>query len=277
MARISLVVFGNKAAILLRCFLRGRRFHLPQSISPQGVLSEADKKGEVMQEHMTDPTNGARQPARRRLLGMGVLGGAALATGVLSAKPANAGLLDVLDRFLDLDPIVINFAYRMEELQCDFFTRAAYSKGFGQMSARERSAINLIAMQDREQFEALGAVRQKLGIKNYNHYDQPNASASPSPRNFTFGNAFNSRTDLLNTAIEIKGLAVASYHGAVNLIDRGNLTLAAAIAGTDGRHLSVLRELAGMDPVPSSFEEAKSPQETGRLLSKYGFTGGGIR
>ena len=230
-----------------------------------------------MQEHMTEPTNEARQPARRRLLGMGVLGGAALATGVLSAKPAGADIVDFLDKFLDLDPIVINFAYRLEELQADFFERAAYSKGFGQMSAREQGAINLIAMQDREQFEALGKLRQKLGIKNYDHYDQPNASASPSPRKFSFGSAFSSRDELLKTAVEIKGLAVASYHGSVNLIDRGNLTLAAAIAGTDGRHLAVLREIAGMDPVPSSFEEAKSPQETGRELGKYGFAGGGIR
>lgn len=230
-----------------------------------------------MQEHMTEPTNEARLPARRRLLGMGVLGGAALATGVLSAKPASADIVDFLDKFLDLDPIVINFAYRMEELQAEFFTRAISSKGFGQMSGREQGAIALIAQQDREQFEALGKLRQRLSVKNYDHYDQPNASASPSPRDFTFGNAFNSRSELLNTAVEIKGLSVASYHGAVNLIDRGNLTLAAAIAGTDGRHLAVLRELAGMDPVPSSFEEAKSPQETGRILGKYGFTGGGIR
>jgi hypothetical protein len=230
-----------------------------------------------MQEHMTQPTNEARLPARRRLLGMGVLGGAALATGVLSSKPAGADIVDFLDKFLDLDPIVINFAYRLEELQCDYFTRAAYSRGFGQMSAREQGTINLIAMQDREQFEALGKARQRLGIKNHDHFDQPNASSSPAPRNFHYGDAFNSRKSLLETAVEIKGLSVASYHGAVNLIDRGNLTLAAAIAGTDGRHLSVLREISGLDPVPSSFEEAKSPQETGRLLGKYGFTGGGIR
>ncbi len=230
-----------------------------------------------MQEHMTEATNEARLPARRRLLGMGVLGGAALAAGVLSAKPASADIVDFLDKFLDLDPIVINFAYRMEELQAEYFGRAVSSKGFGQMSGRERSVIALIAQQDREQFEAIGRLRERLGVKNYDHYDQPNASASPSPRSFTFGNAFNSRDELLKTAIEIKSLSVASYHGAVNFVDRGNLTFAAAIAGTDGRHLSVLREIAGLDPVPSSFEEAKSPQETGRLLSKYGFTGGGIR
>lgn len=230
-----------------------------------------------MQDNMTQPTNKARQPARRRLLGMGVLGGAALATGVLSAKPASADIVDFLNKFLDLDPIVVNFAYRMEELQADFFNRAAYSRGFGQMSAREQSAINLIAMQDREQFEALGKLRERRGIKNYNHYDEPNASSSPAPRNFSYGNAFNSRDELLKTAVEIKGLSVASYHGSVNLVARDIVTLAAAIAGTDGRHLAVLREISGLDPVPSPFEEAKSPQETGRLLGKYGFTGGGIR
>jgi len=219
----------------------------------------------------------ARDPSRRRLLGMGVLGGAALATGVLSAKPASADIVDFLDRLLDLDPIVINFAFELEELQVDFFERAALSRGFGELSSRAQSTFNLIGMQDREQFEALAKLRAKLGVKSADRFEQPNASASRRPRSFNFGDAFDSRDSLMKTAIEIKGLAVASYHGSVNLVDRGNLTLAAAIAGTDGRHLSVLRELAGLDPVPTSFEEAISPQDTGRMLGKYGFKGGGFR
>jgi hypothetical protein len=219
----------------------------------------------------------ARDPARRRLLGMGVLGGAALATGVLGVKPANADIIDFLDKFLYLDPIVINFAHELEELQADYFERAGLSRAFGQLSAREQGAINLIARQDREQFEKLSQLRNRLNIKGSDSFESPNASASRRPRNFTFGNAFQSRDSMLREAVEIKGLAVASYHGAVDIIDRGNLTLAAAIAGTDGRHLSVLREIAGLDPVPSSFEEARSPQETGRILARYGFNGGGVR
>lgn len=219
----------------------------------------------------------ARDPSRRRLLGMGVLGGAALATGVLGAKPASADIVDFLDRLLDLDPIVINFAFELEELQVDFFERAALSRGFGQLSSREQSTFNLIGMQDRQQFEKLGQLRTKLGVKSADHFESTNASASRRPRHFDFGDAFNSRESLMETAVEIKGLAVASYHGAVNHVDRGNLTLAAAIAGTDGRHLAVLRELAGLDPVPTSFEEAISPQDTGRMLGKYGFQGGGLR
>lgn len=219
----------------------------------------------------------ARDPARRRLLGIGVLGGAALATGVLGTKSANADIVDFLDRILDLDPIVINFAYELEELQAAFFDSAARSRGFYQLSAREQSTINLIAMQDRQQFEVLKRLRAKLGIKAGDSFESRNAEASRRPRTFTFGNAFHSRKSLMNNAIEIKRLSVASYHGSVNLVNRGNVTVAAAIAGTDGRHLAVLRELAGLDPVPTSFEEAISPQDTGRMLAKYGFTGGGLR
>lgn len=220
----------------------------------------------------------ARSPQRRKLLGMGLAAsGAALAFGTMGTGTAKADIVDFLDRLLDLDPIVINFAYELEELQTDFFERAALSRGYNQLSSREQNTFNLIAMQDRQQFEALGKLRAKLGVKSGDRFEQSNASASRRPRSYEFGSAFNSRDELMKTAIEIKGLAVASYHGSVNLIDRGNLTLAAAIAGTDGRHLSVLRELAGLDPVPTSFEEAISPQDTGRKLSKYGFKGGGLR
>jgi len=220
----------------------------------------------------------ARSPQRRKLLGMGLAaGGAALAFGTMGTGTAKADIVDFLDRLLDLDPIVINFAYELEELQTDFFERAALSRGFGQLSSREQSTFNLIAKQDRQQFEKLGKLREKLGVKSGDRFEAPNAASSRRPRSYNFGGAFNSRDELMKTAIEIKRLSVASYHGAVNNVDRGNLTLAAAIAGTDGRHLVVLRELAGLDPVPTSFEEAISPQDTGRMLGKYGFNGGGFR
>lgn len=219
-----------------------------------------------------------RSPARRKLLGMGLAaGGAVLAMGTIGKGVATADIIDLLDGPLDLDPIVINFAFELEELQVDFFERAALSRGFNELSSREQSTFNLIGMQDREQFEAIGKLRAKLGIKSGNNFESYNTESSRRPRKFRFGGAFNSRDSLMKTAIEIKSLAVASYHGAVTHVDRGNLTLAAAIAGTDGRHLSVLREMAGLDPVPTSFEEAISPQVTGRKLSKYGFNGGGLR
>ena len=217
-------------------------------------------------------------PARRKLLGMGLAaGGAVLAMGTIGKGIAKADIIDFLDGPLDLDPIIINFAFELEELQVDFFERAALSRGFNQLSSREQSTFSLIGMQDRAQFEAIRNLRAKLGIKSGNSFESYNSESSRRPRTFRFGGAFNSRESLMNEAIEIKSLAVASYHGAVTHIDRGNLTLAAAIAGTDGRHLVILRELAGLDPVPSSFEEAISPQDTGNKLAKYGFKGGGLR
>lgn len=234
-----------------------------------------------MAENMTDArtsrSDEARNPARRRLLGTALIGGAVLAAGGLGTSVARADLVDFLDRFLDLDPIVVNFALELEELQTDFFERATISKAYGQMSTREQSTFNLIAMQDRQQFEKLDALREKLGVKGGDHFETPNSSGSRVPSRFHFPDVFGDRVKLMKEAITIKELAVESYHGAVNNVDRGNLTLAAAIAGVDGRHLVVLRELAGMDPVPTSFEMAVSPQITGRKLSKYGFKGGGMR
>lgn len=225
----------------------------------------------------TAPDNGATLPSRRRLLGTALIGGVALAVGAAGMRPANADLIDTLDRFLDLDPIVINFAFELEELQADFFERATLSSGYSRMSERERNTFNLIAMQDRQQYNELGKLRERLGVKGGDTFEYPNASASRRPSRFNFPDVFDDRVKLLNEAVKIKELAVKSYHGAVRHIDRSNLTLAAAIAGTDGRHLAVLRELAGMDPVPSSFEMPVSPQITGRKLGKYGFKGGGLR
>lgn len=213
-------------------------------------------------------------PARRQLLALGAAAGAA--TLVMGALPAQAGFgAKQLGAVFNLDGIVTAFASEMEELSSEFFYRATRSPNFGTLSAQEQSVVNLIAVQDRAHFEAHQAVLKKMGHRNANAYANSNAAASRRPRVFRFGGAFNSRDEFFKEAIYIKETILWGYHGAVTLVSRQLLAPAAAIAGVDGRHVSVLREIAGVDPVPRSFEENLTPQSVAKRLDRYGFTGGG--
>lgn len=223
-----------------------------------------------------DGTELVTSPARRKLIAAGAT--ACGAAALLAATPAHADLLDALKHFLYLDPIVLNYAFEMEELQCDFFSRVIQSEMFPQMDSHERSALNLIALQDRAHYEALKIARDKYGYKGGTHFETPNASASRRPRVYTFNpRAFSSREAMLHDAVDIKQNVTWAYHGAVDLVrDPKLLAPAGAIAGVEGRHLVVLREMSGLDPVPTPFEGQVSPQTIGDRLAQYGFKGGGM-
>jgi len=214
---------------------------------------------------------------RRNLLALGAATCGAIV--LLAARPGHADILDTLNKVLHLDPIVLNYAHEMEELECDFFSRALRSAAYNQLESRERSVFNLIEQQDRAHFEALEAERMRRGVRGGDRFETPNASASRRPRVFKFpARAFNSRENLLRESIEIKESVLFAYHGAVDLVsDPKLLAAAAAIAGVEGRHVMALRYMAGLDPVPTSFEGQVSPQKIGDRLARYGFKGGGMR
>ncbi len=218
---------------------------------------------------------GASKVSRRTLLGLG----GAVAASTLLAGGVRADILDTVKKVLDLDAIVLNYALEMEELQADFFGRLTRSKAYDEMEARERSVISAIAMQDKAHFEILDGIRGKLGARGGGGFESLNAAASRRPRNFTYpSSAFSNRNDALTEAVTIKENVVSAYHGAVHLLrdKRGLLKPAVAIAGVDGRHLAVLRDMAGLDPVPASYELQVSPQIVGKRLGRYGFKGGAM-
>lgn len=210
-----------------------------------------------------------------------LMGTACCAGGLLlSRTPARADILDALKKFLYLDPIVLNYAHEMEELEKDFFERALRSSAFNELEGRERSVFSFIAQQDKAHFEALSMERERRGEKGATHFETRNASSSRPPRLFRYPRGvFDDRQALLHEAVSLKENVVFAYHGAVDLVrDAKLLGPAAAIAGVEGRHLVVLRELAGLDPIPTSFEGQVSPQTVGdRLAKRYGFQGGAKR
>jgi hypothetical protein len=237
-----------------------------QTVCPQAAAHSAASKQD--------------QPAvsRRAFLTKALCTGGLIAVGgaeMLTPSPARADILDFLNKLFDLDPVVLNYAHEMEELQAEFFERASISKAAAELEPRVRNVIYTIAAQDRAHFEILTEAQRKARSRGGGTFATRNASSSRRPRRFFFDrHVFQSPAMLLPAAVEIKELCVGAYHGAVDLVDKPTLIGAAAIAGVDGRHLAVLRELAGFDPVPFSFENQVSPQTIGNRLRRFGFRGG---
>lgn len=218
---------------------------------------------------------GVAQPARRTLLAMGAVAGAATLT--MSASPGQADILRGLRGLFYLSPLVVNFAFEMEDLERQFFDRVLRSRAFGELAPREQSVFTLIALEDKEHHDALQLYRDRNALKGSGHFETPNASTGGRPvGRFSFpAKAFSSRQGLFDTSLDIKETALFTYHGAVDLVEKDVLMLAAAIAGVEGRHLAVLRKMAGIDPVPSPFEGSLQSGAAGKRLARYGFNGGG--
>ena len=215
------------------------------------------------------------QPARRTLLAMGAAAGAGAL--ILGASPGQADILRGLKGFLYLNPLVVNFAFEMEDLGRQFFNRVLMSSVYDQLSPTEQNVFALIAKEDTEHYDMLQGYRDRLGIKAGGHFETPNSSTGgrPQGRFFFPPKAFDKRKNLYDTALNIKETSLFAYHGAVDLVEKDTLMLAASIAGVEGRHLAVLRHLNGLDPVPSPFEGNLQSGAAGRRLEKYGFKGGG--
>lgn len=227
-------------------------------------------------ENEAAPEPSVASPARRQLLTMAAaLGGAAFAGAIFGAKPARADFIENVGKVLYLDPIVLNFAFEMEELEADFFNRAVRSSAFGAASESQRNVLSLIAIQDQKHFDDINQLRGRLGYKPGGHFESLNQSSSRRPKFFRYP-SISTPQKLMETSIDLKETVLFAYHGAVGLVkDPALLKLAAAIAGVEGRHAAVLRLLADMDPVPAPFEGALTAQKAGSIMAKkYGFRGG---
>ncbi len=217
--------------------------------------------------------SGVKSPARRQFFALATaVGGVALAGALY--KPAQADIVASLGKIFYLDPTVLNFAFAIEELEADFFARSFRTMGYQQLSGAERGAFSIFAGQDENHKELLESLRGHYNAKNAGTFESLNTSESRPPRIFTYP-PLGSREELLNTALDIKENALFTYHGAAGLIkDKKLLAIAVSIAGVEGRHVAVLREMMGLDPVPAPFEGAITAQLAGRKFAKYGLKGG---
>ncbi len=232
----------------------------------------------ALEADVNNPVQGltAMSSTRRQLIAMATVAcGATVASAMF--KPAQADLVAKIGKLFYLDSIVLNFAFEMEELQKDLYTRLATSKGYGYLDGRERNLISLFAQQDSEHFDVLNAARDSFGYQDAGSTETLNTFASRRARFFKYP-ALNDRESVLNTALDVKETVLFGYHGAVGIVrSKQLLAVAAAIAGVEGRHAAVLRQTIGLKPATAPFEGAYAAQHTGYKLGKYGFNGGAPR
>ena len=242
---------------------------MSNSNTPAPPVLEADAASPL--EGLTNMTS-----TRRQLIAMATLTcGATVAASMFN--PARADLVAKIGKLFYLDSIVLNFAFEMEELEKDLYSRLTTSRGYGFLSGAERSLIAQFAQQDGEHFDILNAARDAYGYQDAGSTETINTFASRRSRFFTYPK-LNSREEVLNTALDVKETVLFGYHGAVGIVrSKQLLSVAAAIAGVEGRHAAVLRYMVGLKPSPTAFEGAYAAQHTGYKLAKYGFKGGAPR
>ncbi|MFT5251917.1 MAG: hypothetical protein ACI87N_000916 [Flavobacteriales bacterium] len=161
---------------------------------------------------------------------------------------------------------VLTYAYALEQLEADFYTKVVNASGFNSNFTDEDRLI-LIDLYNHE-------VIHREFFKATLTAALPNPSTQLLPGlAFNYGSLnFNNRTQVLATAKALEDTGVAAYNGAGKLITNPDyLLLAGKIVSVEARHASAIRSLinpnsndfAGDDVVNVStgLDVAKNPSE----------------
>lgn len=200
--------------------------------------------------------------SRRAMLGLGAA--VCCAALLLNAAPAQAASYG--------DRNALRFLEDIELFEAEFFRRVTLSATLDGLAEREMNAFARLAQQDNEHALWFKIARRRMGIGAFERHYSPTQSSSRPPKTYVFPpDAFSTRNGLYSVAIGIKETAVAAYHGQVGDADDAKLVQAiAALAGVEGRHLAMLKELSGQDPL-IGFENAMSQREAAQKLARHGF------
>ncbi len=147
------------------------------------------------------------------------------------------------------DVAVLQFAYALEQLEADFYTRVVAGFSGSGLSSSEQTIFTDIKNHEVIHREALKTV---LGTSN-------GFTLTPTYP----GVSFTSRTSILATSSAFEELGVAAYNGAAQyLSDANNLLVAGKIVSVEARHASAIADLISPKSsafAPSSFDNAYSP------------------
>ncbi|GAA3727485.1 hypothetical protein GCM10022422_06560 [Flavobacterium ginsengisoli] len=161
---------------------------------------------------------------------------------------------------------VLTYAYALEQLEADFYTKVVNGSGFNSVfSSVEREVLTDLYHHEVVHRDFFKATLSAL---------LPNPSTQLLPTlAFNYGSLnFNSRTEVLATAKALEDTGVAAYNGAGKLIKTADyLLLAGKIVSVEARHASAIRSLinpnskdfAGDDIVNMStgLDDAKDPSK----------------
>ena len=164
------------------------------------------------------------------------------------------------------DIAVLQFAYALEQLEADFYTKVVAAQGGSNLTAEEKTIMG-----DIKNHEVIHREFLKIALG-------ANASFSLTP---TYpGVDFSNRTSVLATARTFEDLGVAAYNGAAQyLTSTTNLLVAGKIVSVEARHASAIRDLINPksgDFAPKSFDDAFRPTKVaaaaqGFIVDKLAF------
>ena len=147
------------------------------------------------------------------------------------------------------DIAVLQFAYALEQLEADFYTKVVAASGGSNLTAADNAV-----MADLKNHEVIHREFLKIALGS-------NASFTLTP---TYpGVNFSNRTSVLGTAKTFEDLGVAAYNGAAQYItSTTNLLVAGKIVSVEARHASAIRDLINPksgDFAPTAFDDAFRP------------------
>lgn len=181
---------------------------------------------------------------------MGSMGGANSAT-------AGSGATVTID-FAKGDVAVLQFAYALEQLEADFYSRVVAAFSGSDLTPADQGVLADIKNHEIIHREFL---KTALGSNGF--------SLTPTYPNVNFSN----RASVLGTARAFEDLGVAAYNGAGQyLTDPGNLTLAGKIVSVEARHSAAIRRMLSPhtgDFAPNAFDNVFSPAKVAGVAQGF--------
>ena len=177
-----------------------------------------------------------------KLSGLTVVGaGVLMATGCSNDDGDNTHYPGLRNGVFDLgegDFGVLTYAYALEQLESDFYTRVVNASGFNtNFSVEEKTVLT-----DLFNHEVIHREFFKTALTGA----LPNPTEQLLPNlAFNYGALnFNNRLEVLNTAKALEDTGVAAYNGAGRLLTNPDyLLLAGKIVSVEARHASAIRSL----------------------------------
>ena len=157
---------------------------------------------------------------------------------------------------------ILTYAYALEQLEADFYTRVVNGNTFGSIFNTDEQAV----LADLYNHEVIHreVLKQAINTAVNNNQQQvlPNL-------NFDYGALnFGNRNQVLDVARKLEDNGVAAYNGAGKyLANATNLVLAGKIVSVESRHASVIRSLINPDDAFFAANDVVEPS-TGKNMAK---------